>query len=352
MIAGCGFLVELSFLGGREKLAGYDVHALVAYESEARAGLLGLGRARSRAVASRSTRTRCCASELGIAGGVVVAAGRAGGRARWRPPALPDGAAASGSPSWREVRDDREARVLRCRGKSYLDLLAQRAGDCASAPDAVVAPGDAAQVAAVLRRVRGGRASRSCRSAAGRASSAAWPASAPFACLARSRPPGPRGLGRPAVADRGLRAGDPAARGGCGAARAGAGARPRAAELRVGDGRRLRGDPLGRPDVDRPRADRRAGRGARVRDAGGLAGDAGRARRAPRARAARAGARLRGDAGRDHAGRAARAAAARGVATTAGASARSWRARSCCASSSRTGSRRTSRGSRTRRRRG
>lgn len=47
-----------------------------------------------------------------------------------------------------EVRDDREARVLRCRGKSYLDLLAQRAGDCASAPDAVVIPGD---VQAVLR---------------------------------------------------------------------------------------------------------------------------------------------------------------------------------------------------------
>jgi adenine phosphoribosyltransferase len=34
VIAGCGFLVELSFLAGREKLAGYDVHALVAYDSE------------------------------------------------------------------------------------------------------------------------------------------------------------------------------------------------------------------------------------------------------------------------------------------------------------------------------
>ena len=50
-----------------------------------------------------------------------------------------------------EVRDDRVARVLRCRGKSYLDLLAQRAGDCASAPDAVVAPSDAAGVAGVLQ---------------------------------------------------------------------------------------------------------------------------------------------------------------------------------------------------------
>jgi len=33
-IAGCGFLVELSFLGGRDKLAAYDVHALVAYDAE------------------------------------------------------------------------------------------------------------------------------------------------------------------------------------------------------------------------------------------------------------------------------------------------------------------------------
>jgi adenine phosphoribosyltransferase len=33
-IAGCGFLVELSFLGGREKLAPYDVHALVSYDAE------------------------------------------------------------------------------------------------------------------------------------------------------------------------------------------------------------------------------------------------------------------------------------------------------------------------------
>jgi adenine phosphoribosyltransferase len=31
-IVGCAFLVELSFLGGRERLAGYDVHALVAYD--------------------------------------------------------------------------------------------------------------------------------------------------------------------------------------------------------------------------------------------------------------------------------------------------------------------------------
>ena len=38
----------------------------------------------------------------------------------------------------------------RCRGKSYLDLLRQRAGDCEDAPDAVVAPARAQAVQAVL----------------------------------------------------------------------------------------------------------------------------------------------------------------------------------------------------------
>jgi len=41
--------------------------------------------------------------------------------------------------------------VLRCRGKSYLDLLAQRAGACEDAPDAVVAPADHEQALAVLQ---------------------------------------------------------------------------------------------------------------------------------------------------------------------------------------------------------
>lgn len=50
-----------------------------------------------------------------------------------------------------EVREDVTSRVLRTRGKSYLDLLASRAGDFASAPDAVVAPGDARAAASVLQ---------------------------------------------------------------------------------------------------------------------------------------------------------------------------------------------------------
>jgi adenine phosphoribosyltransferase len=33
-IAGCAFLVELAFLDGRAKLAGYDVHALIRYDDE------------------------------------------------------------------------------------------------------------------------------------------------------------------------------------------------------------------------------------------------------------------------------------------------------------------------------
>jgi adenine phosphoribosyltransferase len=33
-VVGCAFLVELAFLGGRERLAGYDVHALLTYDGE------------------------------------------------------------------------------------------------------------------------------------------------------------------------------------------------------------------------------------------------------------------------------------------------------------------------------
>jgi adenine phosphoribosyltransferase len=33
-VAGCGFLIELAFLDGREALAGYDVRALISYDAE------------------------------------------------------------------------------------------------------------------------------------------------------------------------------------------------------------------------------------------------------------------------------------------------------------------------------
>jgi alkyldihydroxyacetonephosphate synthase len=48
------------------------------------------------------------------------------------------------------VRDDRLTRVLHAAGKSYPDLVRQRAGDCETAPDAVVLPGGPEEVLAVL----------------------------------------------------------------------------------------------------------------------------------------------------------------------------------------------------------
>jgi alkyldihydroxyacetonephosphate synthase len=86
---------------------------------------------------------------LGI-GGEVVARPVDLAAVRLGEPSLPGGLRerlADVSP----LRDDREARVLRCRGKSYLDLLAQRAGDCRAAPAAVVAPRTHEEVLAILR---------------------------------------------------------------------------------------------------------------------------------------------------------------------------------------------------------
>jgi adenine phosphoribosyltransferase len=33
VVAGCAFVIELAFLGGRERLADYDVHSLLSYDS-------------------------------------------------------------------------------------------------------------------------------------------------------------------------------------------------------------------------------------------------------------------------------------------------------------------------------
>ncbi len=48
------------------------------------------------------------------------------------------------------VRDDREARVGHALGRSYPDLVRLRSGDASSAPDLVVRPGSAEEIAAVL----------------------------------------------------------------------------------------------------------------------------------------------------------------------------------------------------------
>ena len=34
VVAGCAFVIELAFLDGRRRLAGYDVQSLVVYDSE------------------------------------------------------------------------------------------------------------------------------------------------------------------------------------------------------------------------------------------------------------------------------------------------------------------------------
>jgi alkyldihydroxyacetonephosphate synthase len=89
---------------------------------------------------------------LGV-GGEVVDRPVALADVRLREPALDAAvlAALRGVVGEAHVRQDREARVLRCRGKSYTDLLRQRAGDCETAPDAVVAPAGHDEVLAVLR---------------------------------------------------------------------------------------------------------------------------------------------------------------------------------------------------------
>jgi alkyldihydroxyacetonephosphate synthase len=91
-------------------------------------------------------------ASLGLPGGIVEAP-VALDAVRLRAPELPPVVRAllERAVGAEHVLDDAETRVLRCRGKSYLDLLAQRSGDCEGAPDAVVRPLDHDQVAAVLR---------------------------------------------------------------------------------------------------------------------------------------------------------------------------------------------------------
>ncbi len=83
-------------------------------------------------------------SALGVEG-AIVSRPVALSEVRLRPPALtgPVRERLAAIVGEGHVRDDAAARAGRCRGKSYLDLLRQRAGDCEDAPDAVVTPRDA-----------------------------------------------------------------------------------------------------------------------------------------------------------------------------------------------------------------
>ena len=109
---------------------------------------------------------------LGVAGSPV--APRALSEIELAPPGLPDAIVASLTAvvGTEHVLGDPESRIRHTRGKSTPDLLRLRAGEADDAPDLVVLPDSHDQVMAVLRCAR--RAgSRSCRSAAGRPSSAA-----------------------------------------------------------------------------------------------------------------------------------------------------------------------------------
>ena len=90
-------------------------------------------------------------SALGVEG-AVVSRPVALSEVRLSEPALPAAARErlAGIVGEEHVRDDAAARVGRCRGKSYLDLLRQRAGECEDAPDAVVEPASAEEVQAVI----------------------------------------------------------------------------------------------------------------------------------------------------------------------------------------------------------
>ena len=93
---------------------------------------------------------------LGVSG-AVVSAPVALADVRLRAPVVPGElrSALERAVGAEHVRDDRAIRVLRAAGKSYLDLLALRSGACEDAPDVVVAPGDHAQVEAVLHACAG-----------------------------------------------------------------------------------------------------------------------------------------------------------------------------------------------------
>ena len=250
---------------------------------EARAGVLGLGRAGGRARRCPSTPSRSCATSS--ASPATSSTGRWRSRtcgcasrrstprcARrleeidGRRPRRPRGARAA-LPRQVLPRPARPARG-RLRGRARRRRGARRT---------------TTRCSPCCRRATR-RAWRSCRSAAARAWSAAS-----SRCAGRSarwsRSTSARMDALLAVDERSLTAAlaarPAAARGGPRARRPRAHARPRAAELRVGDGRRLRGHALGRPGLDRARADRREPVAVRCRDAARRAGHARRARRAP-----------------------------------------------------------------------
>ena len=252
------------------------------------------------------TRRGFLRAELGVAGAVVSRAGarsRTCGCARRRSPRP---RCASGWSGGRACATTARRACCAAAASPTSTCWRQRAGDCEDAPDAVVAPADARAGAGGAAGVRrGGRRGRAVRrrhergrraGAASAGASTRWSRSTSggWTRLESRR----RALADRACSSRACGCRRPTAR----SREHGLHARPRAAELRVGDGRRLRRDALGRPGLDRARADRRerASRcAARRPPASSRRCDVPATRR--RAGAAAARARLRGRARRDHA---------------------------------------------------
>ena len=217
------------------------------------------------------------------------------------PQPLPEAiAAAVGDES---VLTGHEQRMRRSAGRSYPDLVRLRGGALERAPDAVVVPADAAEVARVLEVCAaegvavvpfGGGTS-----VVGGVDPLAGPHDRVIALdLRRMRD----GRGRPDLADGHPRAGPARPRGRVGAGRARIHGRPFPAVVRVRDDRRLRRHPLRRAGLGRLRALRRDRHRGRAGDAIGNDADPGDAAHRGRAGPARARGRLRGHARGDHRG--------------------------------------------------
>ena len=210
-------------------------------------------------------------------------------------------------------------RVAHAVGRSYPDLVRIRSGDASSAPDAVVPPGSAEVVAAVLGLCAEHRVAVVPFGGGTSVVGGVEPLREGFAArgLARSRPArGHGGRGPRPRSPRALDAGPARARAGAAARDEGVtlGHFPQSFEYSTR--RRLGGHALRGPGLDRIRAHRRAGEAVRcVTPAGELATKR-RAGLGCRAEPARAGRGLGGRAGRDLRGHAARAARARRPAAT------------------------------------
>ncbi len=158
------------------------------------------------------------------------------------------------------VRDDRDARVLHAAGKSYPDLVRQRAGDAEQAPDAVVLPADAGAVAGVLRACAEAGVAVVPFGGGTSVVGGVEPLRGGFSAVVSLDLARLDGLlsvderSQTAVVAAGTRG--PVARGGARAPRPDARALP--PELRVRDRRRLRRHPLGGPGVDGLRPHRRS----------------------------------------------------------------------------------------------